>query len=385
MKSFVLAATAIILLAGIAAAHEEDVHTVQYNVDNFEDEVVKNNHFVMFYAPWCGHCKRLGPTWEELAEMLNTEGSNVRIAKVDCTTDGDVCNANDVTGYPTLKFFKIGEKEGTKFRGTRDLPSLTTFINEQINMEGHGDEVPIPKNSGGLTELTEDNFEKFVQSGKHFIKFYAPWCGHCQKLAPVWEQLAKDIDAEGVVRISKIDCTQYRSNCNMFDIKGYPSLLWIEDGKKVEKYQGSRGLEELKDYVNKMVGTKSTSSDDIKEEDKEEPSSVMLLNGDDFQHGIESGISFVKFYAPWCGHCKRLAPTWEELGKKFIGNPEVDIVKVDCTLEVNKQLCNDQEVEGFPTVFLYKDGKKISEYNGNRSLEDLFDFIKKHMVEHDEL
>lgn len=66
--------------------------------------------------------------------MLNTEDSNIRIAKVDCTTDGNVCNDNDVTGYPTLKFFKAGETEGVKFRGTRDLPSLTTFINEQISL-----------------------------------------------------------------------------------------------------------------------------------------------------------------------------------------------------------------------------------------------------------
>lgn len=66
--------------------------------------------------------------------MLNTEGSNIKIAKVDCTTDNDVCNENDVTGYPTLKFFKTGETEGIKFRGTRDLPSLTTFINEQISL-----------------------------------------------------------------------------------------------------------------------------------------------------------------------------------------------------------------------------------------------------------
>lgn len=45
-----------------------------------------------------------------------------------------------------------------------------------------------------------------------------------------------------------------------------------------------------------------------------------------------------------CGHCKRLAPTWEELGKKFLNRKEVSIMKVDCTLEDNKQLCSDQEV-----------------------------------------
>lgn len=64
--------------------------------------------------------------------MLNEDDSNIRIAKVDCTTDSEICSEHDVTGYPTLKFFKIGDKEGVKFKGTRDLPSLTTFINEQL-------------------------------------------------------------------------------------------------------------------------------------------------------------------------------------------------------------------------------------------------------------
>lgn len=59
-------------------------------------------------------------------------------------------------------------------------------------------------------------------------------------------------------------------------------------------------------------------------------------------------------------------------------------MKVDCTLEDNKQLCSEQEVEGFPSIFLYRNGEKISEYTGNRGLEDLYEFVKKH-VQHDEL
>lgn len=84
-----------------------------------------------------------------------------------------------------------------------------------------------------MTELTEDNFDRYVSTGKHFVKFYAPWCGHCQKLAPTWEQLAQSYESDNSVSVSKVDCTQYRSVCNQFDIKGYPTLLWVEDGKKV--------------------------------------------------------------------------------------------------------------------------------------------------------
>lgn len=77
----------------------------------------------------------MAPTWEQLAEILNEDDSNVRIAKVDCTIDKEICSEHDVTGYPTLKFFKQGSDEGVKFKGTRDLPTLTSFINEQLGNE----------------------------------------------------------------------------------------------------------------------------------------------------------------------------------------------------------------------------------------------------------
>lgn len=82
----------------------------------------------------CGHCKKFAPIWEQLAEMLNEDDNNIKIAKVDCTVSSEVCAQNDITGYPTLKFFKKGQIESVRFRGTRDLPSLTTFINEQLRV-----------------------------------------------------------------------------------------------------------------------------------------------------------------------------------------------------------------------------------------------------------
>lgn len=85
-----------------------------------------------------------------------------------------------------------------------------------------------------------------------------------------------------------------------------------------------------------------------------------------------------------CGHCKRLAPTWDELATKFAGSSVAKVAKVDCTLEDSKELCNEQSVDGFPTIFIYKDGEKIEEYNGSRSLDDLFQYVSKHAQIHDE-
>lgn len=67
-----------------------------------------------------------------------------------------------------------------------------------------------------------------------------------------------------------------------------------------------------------------------------------------------------------------------------MSNANVHIAKVDCTQESSKQLCSEQEVDGFPTLILYKNGVKVSEYTGTRSLQDLRDFIVRN-TGHDEL
>lgn len=120
-----------------------------------------------------------------------------------------------------------------------------------------------------------------------------------QKLAPVWEQLAQSLEFEPSVSVAKLDCTQYRTVCNNFDVKGYPTLLWIEDGKRVDKYQGQRSHDDLKSYVNRMMGSSEEKSSEESKSDADNDWAVGVLTGDSFPHGIEKGVAFVKFFAPW--------------------------------------------------------------------------------------
>merc|ERR1712111_49041 len=83
----------------------------------------------------------------------------------------------------------------------------------------------------------------------------------------------------------------------------------------------------------------------------------------------------VEFYAPWCGHCKKLTPIYDELGEKMAAE-DVEIVKMDATAnDVPPQF----DVKGFPTLYwLPKDSKKPVSYNGGRELDDFVKYIAEH-------
>lgn len=119
-----------------------------------------------------------------------------------------------------------------------------------------------------------------------------------QHLEPTWNELATALEYDPSVSISKIDCTQNRPICQEFEVKGYPTLLWIVDGKKDEKYSGSRSLDEFKIFIEAKTG--STADKTVEEEVATvEQVGVLQLTGESFAHAIEKGVTIIKFYAPW--------------------------------------------------------------------------------------
>lgn len=76
-------------------------------------------------------------------------------------------------------------------------------------------------------------------------------------------------------------------------------MLWIEDGRKIDKYQGQRTHDDLKDYVNRMLGSSEEVSSEESKSKEEEQWPVKMLTGSSFASGIENGVTFVKFFAPW--------------------------------------------------------------------------------------
>ena len=91
-----------------------------------EKTVGNKGWFVKFYAPWCGHCQRLAPTWVE----YGVEQYIVNVGQVDCTTELKICSDFGVSGYPTLIFFPAHEDfrhENFTFSGNRTIEDFDKF------------------------------------------------------------------------------------------------------------------------------------------------------------------------------------------------------------------------------------------------------------------
>lgn len=124
--------TAVILgllfVCSLAVETDEGVYVL--SKDNF-DTFVNGEQITLveFYAPWCGHCKKLIPEYIKAAESLKSNDPVVKLAKVDATVESDLGSRFGVTGYPTLKIFRYGT--ASEYKGPRDAAGIVSFMKKQ--------------------------------------------------------------------------------------------------------------------------------------------------------------------------------------------------------------------------------------------------------------
>eukprot|EP00056_Hartaetosiga_gracilis_P001425 m.44846 g.44846 ORF g.44846 m.44846 type:complete len:506 (+) comp10636_c0_seq1:132-1649(+) len=135
----------------------------------------------------------------------------------------------------------------TKFAESYFDGSLRPFLKSE----------PVPEgwDSEPVKILTGENFDEVaVKSDKIvFVEFYAPWCGHCKQLVPIWDALGEAFESTDNVVIAKLDATT--NELEEHPVEGFPTLKIFSAEGTATEYEGGRDIKELVEFVNEYAGT----------------------------------------------------------------------------------------------------------------------------------
>jgi len=465
-----LFAVALLAVPAIAHAghdhdHDDDgddanSHVLKLGKANF-DETIKKNDLILveFFAPWCGHCKQLKPQWEQAAHEL--EGI-AYLGAVDCTIERELCDEQNVRGFPTIKLFRndgsVSEySEGrraadiVKFMKKQKAPAYTNIKGSEVASLRTGDEVAVV---GFFNSVEDAEAKAFIEaatalrndytfavvvgeevaaaaatapsvtlykeegtvvfSGKYEKEDLVAWVDaeafplvgvigpeNYQKyvdraLPLVWIFVDYKADAtKNVLSVASEVAKQFKGRLSLVQLDG---VRWAEHAKNyglsgntpgfvVENRDENKNfvfpedkevtVESLRAHLQGFVDGTLTPTYKSEEIPAENDGPVKVVVGKTFESIVmdETKDVLVEFYAPWCGHCKKLVPIYEKLGEKFAANKNVVVAKLDATL-------NDipgVDVQGFPTIFFYPAYGKATpiQYRGDRTMEGMAEFIEE--------
>lgn len=102
-----------------------------------------------------------------------------------------------------------------------------------------------------LLKATDANFDEQIKEGVSLVDFWAPWCGPCKMIAPVLEDLAKDV--EGKANIVKLDVDENQATAAKYEVMSIPTLIVFKDGEPVDKVVGFQPKENLAEVLDKHL------------------------------------------------------------------------------------------------------------------------------------
>ena len=434
---------------------------------NFDKAISKYEHIlVMFYAPWCGHCKKFKPELEKAAAILRKE--NLIVAKVDATVEKNLATKYGVRGYPTVKFFKNGvamdytggrkesevlnwvrKKSGPPTRTLKTIEDLEKFkkenpvciiyfgtnadenkiftnialknedypfgVVEDSDVAAKGDEkmgkVVLYKNfdekRNEISGFNEKDLADFVEkkSQKRVSTFddktvdivfgkNQPTICYFGERGDKWneaEQLLEKIAEKAMEKKLKVTMTEIKDGmgkriAEYIGVKkeNLPSIRIIDTRKEMKKYIMEKEINE-QNIIEFMEGwEKGILKRHLKtqEEPKENKGPIFEVVGKTFQRDVidnDNDVMLV-FYAPWCGHCKKLLPEYEKAALKLKEkNPKVILARMDAT----ENEVESVTITGFPTIKFYpgnKKDKRPMDYNGERTMDGIIKYLQTNCV-----
>ncbi|KAI1618952.1 protein disulfide-isomerase [Exophiala viscosa] len=207
---------------------------------------------------------------------------------------------------------------------------------------------PVPNLKGTSVPLTPESFQKLVTTSQDpwFIKFYVPWCSHCQHLAPTWLELAREM--EGKLNVGEVNCEQSTRLCKDAKVDGYPTIYFFRGGERVA-YEGLRGLGDLLSFANKALDSDVKYVDAAAFKEMEETDEVIFAYFFDDATTSEDFAALDRLTLSLIGHAK--------------------IVKTDSQI-----LASRFKISTWPRLLVSRDGRPT--YYNALSPQDMRDFRK---------
>ena len=116
---------ALLFVAAFADNWTSEEGVIVLNDKNFDSAIAEFDYaLVEFYAPWCGHCKKLAPEYAKAAQQLAETNPEIKICKVDATEEKELANRFGIRGFPTIKFFIKGTSAPIDYEGGRTAPEI---------------------------------------------------------------------------------------------------------------------------------------------------------------------------------------------------------------------------------------------------------------------
>ncbi|KAK3612179.1 hypothetical protein CHS0354_016566 [Potamilus streckersoni] len=324
----------------------------------------KNPVLAMFYAPWCGFCKKLKPDFAAAASEMKGKAALVGI-DVEKPNLVNLRTEYNITGFPTLYYFKEGRVK-YRYGGENNKDGIISWLNDPKPPEEPKKEKEWADDETDVVHLHDDDFDDFINTHNSvMVMFYAPWCGHCKKMKPEYEAAAAALKAENIEAVlAAVDATKEKRLGTEYKIQGFPTgitnltigtdgaFAWDFNERTADKF-----LEHMKNP------TEPPPPPPMETKWEEIESDVVHLTDENFKNILKKKKhALVMFYAPWCGHCKKAKPEYMQAAAKYKDDNKVVFAAIDCT--THNTMCTSHDVTGYPTFKYFNYGKNEQKYMG---------------------
>ncbi|VIO85899.1 RNA methyltransferase, TrmH family protein [Brugia malayi] len=329
---------------------------------------------VMFYAPWCGFCKRLKPEFSAAADQLK---GKIVLAGMDLTYRGNevVAKQFGIDGYPTLEYFEGGIHK-FRYKGQNSKDGIIEWLKNPVEQDSflspEEEEISWAETITEVVLLSDDTFDEFVAEHQSvLVLIYAP-CIHCKMVKPEFIRAADRLKKDGIDGVlAAVDATSNIKIAERYKVEGYPTFAYFKDGKFAWK------INERKEdgFYNFMKNPVEPPPPELSWSKQSDGVHVLHLTAENFKTEVKKKKhALIIFYAPWCGYCKRAKPKFFEASKILADDTRIVLGAVDCTTE--RSLCQEYKVEEFPTIIYLSYGKNRIDYSGEYETASFINFVE---------